>query len=519
MSINIDRMDFHGFDNLFENFEPKFIDIYLNSFYSFLFLKNSSFYHSIKSITEKNLSHIRILTVCNGNQFDSVCNFFSSIKNIYLSNISSFSEQQENLITITINKKMVFFFKINYDEYKKQFNCNLYNIIFNELTSLFSIIYDFLWNTVEKNETLEKRNVFQQDFIDIASHQLRNPILPIVGFSKTLKSKIKDSTMLEYLDIIIKNGEKLRDIANDMLDVSRIETNSLRMNKEFFDINLILFNIVTEYQNIALKESVNIKFIYYGKSDLFIEADKSLISQAFYNLLNNSYFFTKNNQGQEIIVSLSQKNNSSVDITIEDEGPGIQEKDLDQLFTKFFTKTSGGTGLGLYISKKLFELQGGNIDVKNRSPGLGLKFVAQIPISTHRYETFSQSIENNSDNNKILFIDDFSENLHLIKNKIQELGYDIDYYEDPLNAMEYFVPGQYSLVFLGIDIGGLDGFDLYDEFKKRDSGIKGYFMTSNKINKDAIDEFFNKDKMNDRFLYKPISLNSIVKIIKKEFNN
>ena len=175
---------------------------------------------------------------------------------------------------------------------------------------------------------------------------------------------------------------------------------------------------------------------------------------------------------------------------------------------KFFTKTSGGTGLGLYISKKLFEIQGGSIDVKNRSLDLGLKFILQLPISPHHNEPLSQSIENKPGNNKILLIDDFSENLHLIKNNIQDQGYEIDYYEDPLNAMEYFVPGKYSLVFLGIDIGGLDGFDLYDELKKRDGDIKGYFMTSNKINKDAIDEFFNKDIINDRFLFKPISLDS-----------
>jgi two-component system, OmpR family, aerobic respiration control sensor histidine kinase ArcB len=370
---------------------------------------------------------------------------------------------------------------------------------------------------MEKNETLEKHNIFQQDFIDIASHQLRNPILPIVGFSKTLKSKIKDSTMLEYLDIIIRNGEKLRDIANDILDVSRIETNSLRINKEFFDIDLILFNIITEYQKIALRELVNIKFIYCGKPGLFIEGDKSLIIQALYNLLNNSYFFTKNNQGQEIIVSLLQRDDYFVTITIEDEGPGIQEKDLDPIFTKFFTKTSGSTGLGLFISKKLFELHGGSIDVKNRSLDLGLKIIVKIPICIH--EPFSQSLENKSNNNKILFIDDFSENFYLIKNKIQDLGYEIDYYDNPLNAMESFIPCKYSLVFLGIDVGGIDGFDLYDELKKRDNGIKGYFMTSNKINKDAIDEFFNKDLINDQFLYKPISLDSIVKIIKKEFNN
>src|SRR6476620_3514680 len=103
-----------------------------------------------------------------------------------------------------------------------------------------------MWKTIEKNEVLEKHNIFQQDFIDIATHQLRNPILPIIGFSKTLKSKIKDSVILEYLDIIIRNGEKLRDIANDILDVSRIETNSLRTNKDLFDLDLTLSNIITE---------------------------------------------------------------------------------------------------------------------------------------------------------------------------------------------------------------------------------------------------------------------------------
>ncbi len=130
-------------------------------------------------------------------------------------------------------------------------------------------------------------------------------------------------------------------------------------------------------------ELVNIKFIYYGKSGLFIEGDKSLLSQALYNLLNNSYFFTKNNQGQEIIVSLLQNDDYFVTITIEDEGPGVQEKDLDQIFKKFFTKTSGGTGLGLFISKKLFELHGGSIDIKNRSPDLGLKIIVKIPICIH----------------------------------------------------------------------------------------------------------------------------------------
>ena len=516
MSINIDKIGFNDFTNFFKHSEPKFIDIYLNSFNSFLFLKNSSFHHTLKTVAEKNSSYTRILIVCNTDELESIRNSFMSIKNICFNNVSSFAEKQENLITITINKKIVFFFKITYNETKKIFNCNLYNIVFNELTSFFSIIYDLLWNVIGKNEILEKHNVFQQDFLDIATHQLRNPILPIVGFSKTLKSKIKDSTMLEYLDIIIKNGEKLKDIANDILDVSRIETNSLRTNKDLFDLDLTLSNIITEYQNISLRESANIKFIYYGKPGLYIKADRSLISQAIYNLLNNSYFFTKNHQGQEITVSLIEENNSFVTIIVEDEGPGIPEKDFDQLFTKFYTKASGGTGLGLFISKKLFEIHGGNIIVKNRSPDLGSTFIIKIPLTSS--DTFPLSTENNPESNKILFIDDFAENLNSIKNKIQDLGYEMDYYEDPLNAMEYFVPGKYSLVFLGVDIGGLDGFDLYDELKKRDNAIKGYFMTSNKINQDAIEELFDKDMITSNFINKPITVDSILNIVKKANN-
>ena len=93
------------------------------------------------------------------------------------------------------------------------------------------------------------------------------------------------------------------------------------------------------------------------------------------------------------------------------------------------------------------------------------------------------------------------------------MGYIVDYYNDPLDAMEYFIPGKYSFIFLGVDIGGIDGFDLYDELKKRDNGIKGYFMTSNKINQDAMKELFSKDVMTSHFLYKPISIDAILKII------
>jgi DNA-binding NtrC family response regulator len=128
-----------------------------------------------------------------------------------------------------------------------------------------------------------------------------------------------------------------------------------------------------------------------------------------------------------------------------------------------------------------------------------------------------QSVTNKSDyeNLSLLIIDEFSDNLALIKESITNLGYEVDYFEDPYNAIENFIPGKYSLVFLGINIKGLDGFDLYDDLKKRDKNIKGYFMSSSKINKDAM-ELLNKNLMYDHFIFKPLSLDSFVKILESE---
>ncbi len=492
------------------------LDIYINSYYSFLYLKKNSFYDTLKSVSDQNQVDIRIIVVCKDNdQNNSVMDFFLHLKNTSTSNIIYDSPVHEKFITIIINKQLVFLFKVTYDEIKKRLSCNLVDQVIRE-PSFFSNIFNFLWYMTNKNENLDRRSTFQQDFIEIASHQLRNPIVPILGFSKTLKSKISDPLLLDYLDIIIRNGEKLRNIANDILDVSRIETQSLIINKENFDIDDLLSGIVKENQLLLNKESICIRFTYYGTKNLMIQSDKSLLSQSFSNILNSCYYSTKNNGGQEIIISLSEKDDSVV-VTVEDERSEISSKDLNLLFTKFYAKSSGGTGLGLFISKKLIEIVGGNISVENRCHDLGIKFIIDLPKS-YDIPFYESKDSTTFSNNHILLISDFSKDVTMIKEKIIQLGYTFDYFEDPLDAIDHFLPKKYFLVFLGIDIKGLDGFDLFNELKKRDNLIKGYFIASNKINREAIDEFFRKDIL-DQFIYKPLSPHIIENIIKKEIKN
>src|SRR6185437_15454677 len=176
MPIKINKIDFSGFDVLFKTFEPKLIDIYLSSYSSFLFLKNDSFHFTLKSMVDSNSCRIRVIAICERVKYESVNNFFSSIKNVTFDHILSSSEPEENFITIAIDKKTLFFFNTFYDTSKNEFSCTLYRVIFDEFACIFNSMFDSMWNTMEKNTLLEKHNLFQQDFIDMASHQLRNPI-------------------------------------------------------------------------------------------------------------------------------------------------------------------------------------------------------------------------------------------------------------------------------------------------------------------------------------------------------
>ena len=226
-------------------------------------------------------------------------------------------------------------------------------------------------------------------------------------------------------------------------------------------------------------------------------------------------FLPKKNEGNRILISVYDHGDDNfASVLIEDEGPGITDDDPERVFTKFYPN-SGGAGLGLFISKKIIEIHGGNITVDNRVDDIGAKFLIQIPLKGMDIPVQSIRSKSNDINLKLLIIDDFSENLEVVKESIVNLGYEIDYFEDPYTAIETFIPGKYSLVFLGINVKGLDGFDLYDDLKKRDKKIKGYFMSSSKINKEAM-ELLNKNMMYDHFIFKPLSINSFVKILQNE---
>jgi two-component system, OmpR family, sensor histidine kinase VicK len=254
----------------------------------------------------------------------------------------------------------------------------------------FVAIFENLWiqtelylQVKEANEQLKIHDKLMNEFVNVASHELRSPIQPIVGISEILCSKIKNDEQLALLGIVIRNAKRLQQLTEDILDVTRIESNSLNLKKVQFNLNEIILNSVSDSRNQMQKEHKdNIKLELFSsiKDDIFVEADKNRLNQVISNLLSNAIKFTK--ESGTITIRVQKKdNNDDVLVSVKDTGAGIDPEILPRLFTKFATKSeTGGTGLGLYISKSIVESHGGRILAQNNSDGKGSTFSFTLPI-------------------------------------------------------------------------------------------------------------------------------------------
>ena len=247
--------------------------------------------------------------------------------------------------------------------------------------SSYASIFESLWRQVDLYDELKIRDIAQKEFINIAAHELRNPIQPILGLSQVLRSKKEEGRkgQEELLDAIIRNAKRLQRLADDVLDAARIGNKSLKLNKERFNLDDILSNAVKDYGN-QIEKVIDSKMkITYLHADIFIEADKGRITQVISNLLSNAAKFTKEGS----IRVAAERKSSQIVISVKDTGTGIDSEILPRLFTKFATKSEvGGTGLRLFISKSIIEAHGGKIWAENNIDGeKGATFYFSLPLS------------------------------------------------------------------------------------------------------------------------------------------
>ena len=242
-------------------------------------------------------------------------------------------------------------------------------------------IFESLWTQTELYQKLKEADKIKDEFINVAAHELRTPIQPILGLADILRSKHTDGGQeAEYMDVIIRNAKRLQRLTEDILDITRIESKSLGLKKELFNLSEMILSAIADSNNQVAKEhkDTNLKLEFIdSKEGIFIEADRGRINQVISNLLSNAIKFT--NEGTVSVAAVP--NNTEIVVSISDTGIGIDSEILPRLFTKFATKSTTGTGLGLFISKSIIEAHGGKIWGENNDDK-GATFAFSLPIIT-----------------------------------------------------------------------------------------------------------------------------------------
>lgn len=271
------------------------------------------------------------------------------------------------------------------------------------------------------NEQLTERDRMQNEFINIAAHEIRTPIQPILGLSEIIRERIlnlakqlqrgEEEVVYEQLqdspaiptrsdsiyrfsslspsmekiasmvDVINRNAKRLERLTNNLLDVSRIEnTKSIELSKEVFAIDSVIRDcIIDASQHVGKK---NLKFSYAtahtNQQQVMVEADRNRITQVVINLLDNAIKFSED--GIIAVTTTVDPDANSITVSVKDAGSGINPDIMPRLFSKFATASEKGTGLGLYISKKIIEAHGGKIWAENNKDGEGATFAFTLPL-------------------------------------------------------------------------------------------------------------------------------------------
>ena len=238
-------------------------------------------------------------------------------------------------------------------------------------------------------DQLKRHDKTQKEFINVAAHELRTPIQPILGLTEIIYSKI-DADVSQYekqkqkemLEVVIRNANRLQRLSEDILDVTRIEGQNLNLKLERLNLDEIISNAINDAKRSRhIKD--NVVLLYqrdnYDNDSVFIQADKGRLNQVLSNLISNAIKFTR--EGSIIVnVKKEEKENKVVIVSVKDTGIGIHPEVLPRLFQKFATKSYQGTGLGLYISKSIVEAHGGKMWAESNTDGGGAVFFFTLPM-------------------------------------------------------------------------------------------------------------------------------------------
>jgi len=352
----------------------------------------------LKKMTEDNPKLLaRILTPTN-NIVDKIIktvlvnNYDGNGTKIDIKSIEETSEITINTVTIIVIDRKISLVIEKEDDAKEDFMEAIGSATYSSsrptVLSYISI-FQILWNESKLFEKLKTHDKMQKEFINIASHEMKTPVQAILGYIE-LFNEYPD-TNNKIMDAIFRNAIRLQKLTQDILDVTKIESNTLILHKESFNLNEKIRSVLEDFNKGIQANSYNkndhfVNIVYKTKlleKDILIYADKIRVYQVISNLLNNAIKCMHKTKGGNITIStIENKKDNKVTVGIKDEGTGIDSEIMPNLFNKFVSKSENGMGLGLFISKSIIEAHGGNIWAENNlyNDERGSTFFFSLPL-------------------------------------------------------------------------------------------------------------------------------------------
>ena len=374
----------------------------------------------------------------------------------------------------------------------------------------------------------EESDRLKSAFLANMSHEIRTPLNAIVGFSSLLDNEnLTKKDINNYIDKININSDSLLILINDILDLSKIEANQIRINKSVINVNLILEEL-ENYYDLEKTRDVSINFTNRkDKQKVLLYNDPVRLKQVMSNLLDNSKKYTDKG-----FIKFGYKLTlDKIQFFVSDSGVGIKESDFNTIFNHFYKiETNGkkiyrGTGLGLAISKRLVELMGGEIWLESEY-GKGTTFYFSLPL-----ESLNESGKKHITDKgilepldlirdlKILVAEDEPDNFSLIKSILIRYNTSVIWAKNGKEAVEYVgsLPNMDNLlIIMDIKMPVMNGIDALNEIRKLDQHVPIIAVTAYALESEKYDILHNS--FND-YIIKPLRPETLIESIKKVIHN
>jgi two-component system, sensor histidine kinase ChiS len=376
-------------------------------------------------------------------------------------------------------------------------------------------------------EIARKSVEFKQNFLANMSHEIRTPLTGILGMAELLHKTNLTDEQKDYLETLQHSGENLKETINLVLDYSKIEAGKVKLREESFRLNDLINDAEKLFMSISSKKKLEFSAELVTGLPEYIKADKQRVSQVLNNLLSNAVKFTTAGSVKimisraETIPALENENTFMLKVEVSDTGKGISAREQKNLFKPFYQaeqdydRTFEGTGLGLSISKELSTMLGGEIGLISK-PGKGSTFWFTFKAEKSekaQLVTRARSAETGKAGSvlKILLVEDKKVNQKVVKLLLKGMGHKVDVFENGLQALDNYIPGQYDLILMDIQMPVMDGITATKMLRKKFSNLPPIIGLSANAFEGDREKYMNKGM--DEYLTKPVKANDFRNLI------